>query len=205
MMSGAGAGFPGIYAAVSGASRVDFQDYNREVIELVTMPNYVLNVSAARTATTEGVSANDNSTLHEAPADAAAAAATDNSDEKSHEKTTARSVPFSPPRFFAGSWAALENHLSSGANTTYDLVLTAETLYSLDSMPELYSLLKATVAYPHGIALVASKTYYFGVGGGTRDFCAMVERDGHFTARTVFQSTGGVRREIIELRPIPKD
>jgi hypothetical protein len=68
-------------------------------------------------------------------------------------------------------------------------------------MPELYSLLKATVARPHGVALVASKTYYFGVGGGTRDFCAMVERDGHFTARTVFESSGGVRREVIELRP----
>ena len=46
---------------------------------------------------------------------------------------------------------------------------------------------------------IASKTYYFGVGGGTRDFMAKVEADGDFDAAVIFKSSGGVQREVIKL------
>lgn len=39
---GCGHAFPGIYALQNGA-HVDFQDYNEEVIELITVPNVILN------------------------------------------------------------------------------------------------------------------------------------------------------------------
>ena len=42
---GCGAGLPGIYACLKGAS-VYFQDYNPEVLKVFTMPNVVLNVNS---------------------------------------------------------------------------------------------------------------------------------------------------------------
>eukprot|EP00035_Acanthoeca_spectabilis_P031712 m.15417 g.15417 ORF g.15417 m.15417 type:complete len:334 (-) comp4911_c0_seq1:3-1004(-) len=170
---GAGAGLPGIYAATVGAT-VDFQDYNREVIEHLTIPNYRLNVSEGAGA---GLGGN-----------AAGVVETD-------------TVVAGTPRFFSGSWAALEEHLAHGEDGTYDVVLTAETLYSLESMPELYSLLKATVNPVGGAAYVASKVYYFGVGGGTQDFLRLVEKDGYFQSSTVMQVDNGVKREVIKLEP----
>jgi SAM-dependent methyltransferase len=40
---GCGRGLPGIYAALKGASRVVLQDFNREVLEDLTIPNVALN------------------------------------------------------------------------------------------------------------------------------------------------------------------
>jgi len=40
---GCGRGLPGIYAALNGASEVVLQDYNRDVIEKLTIPNAQLN------------------------------------------------------------------------------------------------------------------------------------------------------------------
>lgn len=31
---------------------------------------------------------------------------------------------------------------------------------------------------PHGVVYMAAKKYYFGVGGGTRRFLSVVEKDG---------------------------
>eukprot|EP00038_Savillea_parva_P006042 m.161334 g.161334 ORF g.161334 m.161334 type:complete len:401 (-) comp12060_c1_seq1:36-1238(-) len=184
---GAGAGLPGIYAATQGARRVDFQDYNREVIEHVTIPNYRINLSS--TSDTAKPSSQQ---------------ATPQTLTGSDKKEGGTLTETESPQFFAGSWAALEQHfVRTGQTHTYDLVLTAETLYSLESMPELYAVLKSCVATPDGVAYVASKTYYFGVGGGTRDFLALVERDGYFEASTVFEIGGGVKREVIQLRVAP--
>ena len=65
---------------------------------------------------------------------------------------------------------------------SYDVVLTSETVYSPASMKSLVSLLEATVAVPAGVAFVAAKTYYFGVGGGTRDFEGLLKTRGVFDA-----------------------
>lgn len=32
--------------------------------------------------------------------------------------------------------------------------------------------------HPHGVVYMAAKKYYFGVGGGTRRFLSVVEKDG---------------------------
>ncbi|KAL5006902.1 hypothetical protein ScPMuIL_015708 [Solemya velum] len=40
---GCGAGLPGIFAAVSGAAQVYLQDYNEEVLEHYTLPNFCIN------------------------------------------------------------------------------------------------------------------------------------------------------------------
>ena len=56
-----------------------------------------------------------------------------------------------------------------------------------------------TLKFPSGVALIAAKTYYFGVGGSLDSFKDMIVRDGIFSVETVWQTQSGVAREIIRL------
>lgn len=52
---------------------------------------------------------------------------------------------------------------------------------------------------PHGVAFVASKTFYFGVGGGTKSFRRLVKKDGIFevkTLATIEEPGSGNKREV---------
>ena len=55
---------------------------------------------------------------------------------------------------------------------------------------------------PHAVAYIAAKSYYFGVGGGTRLFAAAAERDGVFQVDTVASFSDGASnvREILRVR-----
>lgn len=98
-------------------------------------------------------------------------------------------------RFWSGDWASVQTQVAD----KYGLVLTSETIYSPVAMSRLLSIIASCLAEPHGIALVAAKTYYFGVGGGTRQFEALVSRDGRLKSEVVYRTDDGVRREIIKL------
>eukprot|EP01052_Picozoa_sp_SAG31_P039709 SAG31_NODE_5565_length_2454_cov_1.963907_1_plen_269_part_00 len=75
-------------------------------------------------------------------------------------------------RFFAGDW----NQLAAIAPAEgYDLILAADTLYNLHTCKEQARLLHEHLRQPCGIALVAAKRYYFGVGGGTDAFVSSLE------------------------------
>lgn len=147
---GCGAGLPGLVACLKGAS-VDFQDYNKEVLQLVTIPNAFANIG-------------------------------------SRVKKRCR--------FFAGDWSALPDHVKS---EQYDLILTSETIYSTASYQSLITILKKAIKC-NGTILVAAKTCYFGVGGGTRLFEDALAQDGFFKSDVVFVTDVGVQREILELR-----
>jgi len=67
----------------------------------------------------------------------------------------------------AGDWGdfpSWEGGASTG--TAYDLILSAETLYNEDNCKALATLLQMHLS-PTGVAILANKRYYFGVGGGT--------------------------------------
>uniref|UniRef100_A0A1E1XIP7 protein-histidine N-methyltransferase n=1 Tax=Amblyomma aureolatum TaxID=187763 RepID=A0A1E1XIP7_9ACAR len=147
---GCGAGLPGLLACLKGAA-VDFQDYNKQVLELITIPNAFANIGA---------------------------------------RVNKRC------RFFAGDWSNLEDNI---APSQYDLILTSETIYSTSSYQSLIAVLKKAVKRS-GFVLVAAKTCYFGVGGGTRLFEDALAKDGFFTSRVAFVTDTGVQREILELR-----
>ena len=51
----------------------------------------------------------------------------------------------------------------------------------------------------HLFRYIASKTYYFGVGGGTDDFVRVVEGDSLFSVETAYKSVGGVQREVLKM------
>ena len=54
---------------------------------------------------------------------------------------------------------------------------------------------------PHGVALLAAKSYYFGVGGGTAGFLRLVSDDGVLEAARVAVIEDGAsnRRELLRL------
>jgi len=151
---GCGHGLPGIFAGLKGADLIHFQDFNAEVLRCLTIPNVKVNLF-----------------------------------KDSPEGTcTPRIVGF-----FAGDWSEMDKLLLCGdaeqdrtasGDTEgqmcngYDIILMAETVYALSSLPNLYRLIKKCLRYPGGVVYMAGKKHYFGVGGGTRQFLRLVEKDG---------------------------
>lgn len=75
----------------------------------------------------------------------------------------ANAVDMKPLTYVAGHWGALHNVVPDAA---FQLVLTADTAYNVANILTLVHAVWRALA-PGGTALLAAKTYYFGVGGGT--------------------------------------
>ena len=67
----------------------------------------------------------------------------------------------------AGDWLAASMTADLLQGQTFDLILSAETLYNSDCCQKLYQMIEQHLDPEFGVALIASKRYYFGVGGGT--------------------------------------
>lgn len=180
---GCGHGLPGIFAGLEGAAVVHFQDFNSEVLRCLTIPN--LNANILKMSQYSG--------------------------------TDLRKVnPKAEFRFFAGDWKEVHQilpcaHRNDGGqkcssveeeNVGYDIILMAETVYSISALPRLYELIKKCLNYPNGVVYVAAKKYYFGVGGGSRQFLALVEKDGALKADMVAEVADGSSnlREVWKLQ-----
>ena len=55
---------------------------------------------------------------------------------------------------------------------------------------------------PTGVAYIAAKSYYFGVGGGTSSFKKLLKNDGMLEVQTVanIDDGAGNKREILKLK-----
>lgn len=84
----------------------------------------------------------------------------------------------------------------------YDMILSAETVYAPESIAVLADLLAQLLRRPDGVAYVAGKAHYFGVGGGTRVFLEAVRAAGRLRGDVCWSTDDGVHREILELRPL---
>ncbi|XP_078347361.1 histidine protein methyltransferase 1 homolog [Oculina patagonica] len=166
---GCGAGLPGIYALLQGAE-VHFQDYNDDVIEYVTIPNVLFNLAQQ----------NEQCQLETATFDLLGSA----------QKCC---------RFFSGDWGSVVNFINPElvSDMMYDVILTSETIYAVESHAKLYHFIKRHLKKPDGIAYVAAKTHYFGVGGGTRSFEKLVKLDGVFDVSICKVYSDCVQREIL--------
>eukprot|EP00879_Flechtneria_rotunda_P004231 GHRR01004479.1.p1 GENE.GHRR01004479.1~~GHRR01004479.1.p1 ORF type:complete len:304 (+),score=70.11 GHRR01004479.1:120-1031(+) len=105
-------------------------------------------------------------------------------------------------RYFAGDWQAVGQMLAmSGLGGHYDIILTAETIYSLESQEHLLGCIKQVLQPPHGTAYVAAKSFYFGVGGSTTNFAELVKADGILECSQVWKVEDGQsnKREILKL------
>ncbi|XP_035840601.1 histidine protein methyltransferase 1 homolog isoform X2 [Helianthus annuus] len=113
-------------------------------------------------------------------------------------------------RFFAGDWSEVHRILpnlqtdnrDSNPSLGYDIILMAETVYSISTLPALYELIKKCMSRPHGVVYMAAKKYYFGVGGGSRRFISLVEKDGVMVASLIAEVGGGSSnvREVWKLQ-----
>ena len=93
----------------------------------------------------------------------------------------------------------------------FDIVLTSETIYRMDSLPSLTEtmrlaccgsqnkLMEEVAIRKKGECLVAAKVLYFGVGGGVSDFVSYVEKQGIATAEIVRERNIGIGRSVLSL------
>ncbi|XP_073115103.1 uncharacterized protein [Elaeis guineensis] len=159
---GCGHGLPGIFTCLEGAAVIHFQDFNAEVLKHLTIPNVKVNLMKKFS--------------------------------QQHLLITNKTDVGTPDvRFFAGDWSEIHQLLQCGLNMNqqkitddseqkgcdgYDIILMAETVYSLSSLHSLYGLIKKCLRCPSGVIYMAGKKHYFGVGGGTRQFLHLVKEDG---------------------------
>ncbi|CAL5191249.1 unnamed protein product [Lathyrus oleraceus] len=171
---GCGHGLPGIYSLLEGAAVVHFQDFNAEVLQSLTIPNLNANFF-----------------------------------EKSQPSSSPLANDAPEVRFFAGDWSEIDKLLLPvGTDATkikdsgYDFILMAETVYAINSLQSLYNLIKKCLIHPHGVVYMAAKKYYFGVGGGSRRFLSVVEKDGVMSSKLVAEITDGSSnvREVWKLK-----
>lgn len=96
-------------------------------------------------------------------------------------------------QFCAGDWSNM-----SSIFATYDLILTAETIYSVDSQKKVMKILEEHLS-EMGVAYVGSKRHYFGVGGGVVDFQDLVKQSGTLRCDVVWSCEGGLLRDILRV------
>jgi predicted nicotinamide N-methyase len=178
---GCGHGLPSLFAIRCGANHVVMQDLNREVLTNLTVPN------AIRNSVADMKQASSSQVIH-------ASSITDRAsfvvgDWRNADISSAIAAPVQ---------AHTNNHDESLAQ--FDLILTSDTLYSLDTskalLQQITNLLK-----PSGRALVAAKRFYFGVGGSTTDFMELVESYAALECQVVrvFADGSSNIREIVQV------
>ncbi|KAH0992543.1 hypothetical protein GBA52_004026 [Prunus armeniaca] len=168
---GCGHGLPGIFACLKGAAAIHFQDFNAEVLQCLTIPNVNSNVPSFQPPALQVTKCDVGMEI----------------------------------RFFAGNWREIHKLLPYAQNiekdfnvstgksldAQYDIILMAETVYSISALPHLYELIKKCITPSHGVVYMAAKKHYFGVGGGTRRFLSIVEKDGVLASSMVAEVADG--------------
>ena len=105
-------------------------------------------------------------------------------------------------RFFSGDWGSLESKyftkLFKDESDKFDLILTSETIYNQENQSKLVSIFRQFLKQ-EGKVLVAGKTFYFGVGGGMRQFEKIVQDSG-LKSELVKSYDTGVKREILKIQ-----
>ena len=83
----------------------------------------------------------------------------------------------------------------------YDIIVGSDTVYCAQNIPVLLSLVRDALKRDTGLAFMSGRTYYFGVGGGTRELCMDIDSD--YTELEHYQAehfTRGVERETVGIR-----
>ncbi|KAJ1914766.1 hypothetical protein H4219_004646 [Mycoemilia scoparia] len=247
----------------NSGGRIHFQDYNRDVLRLVTIPNVLLNTVLTKSFENTTTSTNDdgenilsvdldeirgkllvdNGIISQEEMEAKIREESDPEDDddddndedsedddsveginnkmtflelSDQDTVTADSILTKSLtdttnldiRFFGGDWENVSHELQQ-RGYVYDLVLTSETIYNVESFSKLYNLIRTTLkrnsdsssVVDKPVALVAAKTMYFGLTGSTLSFKNwIVENHGNeMDIETVWKSSGSMGREILQL------
>jgi hypothetical protein len=124
------------------SSIVVFADFNDFVLQHATIPNAQINVS--------GLLRSDGSCID--------------------EYSTAQTL-LNQAMFVGGDWmglsAKLTNESCMRSDDRFDLILAAETTYTTESCNDTVFLMAKHLKIDTGVGLIATKRFYFGVGGGS--------------------------------------
>ncbi|XP_011482787.1 histidine protein methyltransferase 1 homolog [Oryzias latipes] len=197
---GCGAGLLGILALKRGASQVHFQDYNSTVIEQLTVPNVILNCQEDEEGDWEG----DNNRKR----------TVEIQDKHGCEKEDEIFKP--PPKkratdmsqhtlmrrchFFSGNWKTfLPLILKKEPQPKFDIIFTSETIYNTAYYPALHEALQKLLA-SNGQVYLATKSHYFGVGGGLHLFETFVKEKEVFSLDRLWDGEEGLQRHVVVLR-----
>ncbi|XP_033193848.1 histidine protein methyltransferase 1 homolog isoform X1 [Bombus vancouverensis nearcticus] len=104
-------------------------------------------------------------------------------------------------QFFCGDWESftkLRDSNNGDEFVEYDLIFTSETIYNPDNHKKLYEVFKRRLK-ANGVGFIAGKSYYFGVGGGMRQFQDLIEEDAIFDVEIVWTNREGLQREILKI------
>ncbi|XP_073439769.1 histidine protein methyltransferase 1 homolog [Dendrobates tinctorius] len=174
---GCGAGLLGIFSLKQKAKVVHFQDYNSTVIEEITIPNMLLNCDTDSLAQNIDVV----------------------SSTKRTKKSDMMTGLLNKCRFFSGEWShftqLMQNHEPP---MKYNVILTSETIYNLTYYSALQELFQNLLAN-NGIVYLASKSHYFGVGGGVHLFETFIMESKLFNIHTVKVLDDGLQRILLSL------
>ncbi|KAG9253519.1 uncharacterized protein F5Z01DRAFT_657412 [Emericellopsis atlantica] len=170
-------------------------DYNPTVLQLVTLPNFVLSWALTQQATTPA--------LQDAFAEDGELELSPEVINAFQAFLTSRGISLS---FLSGGWSEQFVDLVYGqapqTEASSTLVLGAETIYSPSALQAFaettLSLLERERAAgtAKAVALVGAKQHYFGVGGSLEDFVIDVQGRGAIVDK-LREETAGVRRGVV--------
>ncbi|PWN30287.1 hypothetical protein BDZ90DRAFT_229298 [Jaminaea rosea] len=185
-------------SAAPSATYLHLCDYNAKVLQLVTLPNLLLAYHFARHQHDQAVPP-PNGELDLDPQLLS----------QFRNDLTNKGVEIS---FHAGPWDGLRLDDRSGLQEQpyANLVLTSETTYRQDVVRSLVATMRSLLVgvgegEADGVALVATKDYYFGLGGGvmalkdalSEDDTAHAQSGRLAQVETRSQSTAGVKRSVL--------
>jgi len=176
---GCGHGLPGIYFLLKNC-HVLFQDFNKEVLDKITL-DYILQLE------------NDYQLN-----------LLDRASFADGDWKTLRSKITDTDFYFYGKGKKqdfFKNDSNNNSIQKFDIIVTADTLYNIENYDYLYENIINNLNNP-GICFVASKKYYFGVGGGTSQFIEYVKGKNELDIKCVQEINDGFSniRQILELR-----
>ncbi len=203
---GCGAGLLGILALKRGARLVHFQDYNSTVIEQLTVPNVILNCQEDNDGDSEdnkkgrgkgGLQEEDSCEIKIK----AKQEVKDSSPPPKKKAVDQSQQPLlAKCRFFSGDWSTfLALVEKDDPQPKYDIIFTSETIYNTAYYPSLHETLHMLLA-PGGLVYLATKSHYFGVGGGLHLFETFVEKRGVFSLDHLWDGEEGLQRHVVVLR-----
>ncbi|CAO3627307.1 unnamed protein product [Cunninghamella blakesleeana] len=200
---GCGSALPSLYLLEkSFNNNVDVQDYNDQVIRLITLPNILLNTLLTPHQQQQQDSTNKENAI-ENDGLSTSSSVTDNENDKDNENSNdddddddevqvmddpltcdaeaeleSEKIPdmlkqlSQHTKAFTGDWSGLPDKL----NKQYDIIITSETIYAEHSLNDLINTIQYALKKPDGVGYVAAKTVYFGVGGGILPFCELINK-----------------------------
>lgn len=202
---GCGAGLLGILALKRGARQVHFQDYNSTVIEQLTVSNVIINVGDDDDDEEED-SEDEQRGIGGGKMKAKPDPNEDTPPPKKRPMDLSQHPILAKCRFFSGDWRTfLDLLIKEDPPPKFDIILTSETIYNPAYYPVLHETLKKMLA-PDGLVYLATKSHYFGVGGGLHLFETFVEQKGTFSLDHLWDGEEGLQRHVVVLRfKIKKD